>query len=132
MHFVSIDKIRANTLLKLTSKKKSSLSFLEIPDRFEVTNPKKDTQQKTGQSLPLNETEIRSSEDELFQLEPKTRQQIKIVGRTLFCFRCEGSKEMASYYCACGSFLCTLHLAEHSCLVSASMQYNEELLEALC
>jgi hypothetical protein len=65
------------------------------------------------------------------EMEPKVRQQVKIVGRTLFCFRCEGSKEMASYYCACGSFLCTLHLAEHSCLVSASMQYNEELMSAL-
>ncbi len=66
------------------------------------------------------------------EMEPKVRQQVKIVGRTLFCFRCEGSKEMASYYCACGSFLCTLHLAEHSCLVSASMQYNDELMSALC
>ena len=66
------------------------------------------------------------------EMEPKVRQQMKIIGRTIFCFRCEGSKEMASYYCACGSFLCTLHLAEHSCLVSASMQYNKELLDALC
>ncbi len=66
------------------------------------------------------------------EMEPKVRQQVKIVGRTLFCFRCDGSKEMASYYCACGSFLCTIHLAEHSCLVSASMQYNEELMGALC
>lgn len=76
--------------------------------------------------------QTKSSADIFDQMEPKTRQQIKIVGRTLFCFRCEGEKEMASFYCACGSFLCTLHLAEHSCLVSASMQYNEELLDALC
>lgn len=65
------------------------------------------------------------------ELEPRVRQHIRIVGRTIFCFRCEGSKEMASYYCACGSFLCTLHLAEHSCLVSSSMQYNEELMQAM-
>ena len=71
-------------------------------------------------------------EDNLEEMEPKVRQQIRIVGRTIFCFRCDGSKEMASYYCACGSFLCIIHLAEHSCLVSASMQYNEELLRALC
>lgn len=71
-------------------------------------------------------------EHDIFEdMEPKVRQQIKIVGRTIFCFRCEGSKEIASYYCACGSFLCTLHLAEHNCLVSASLQYNEELLQAL-
>jgi hypothetical protein len=79
-----------------------------------------------------NAEESTDSEDELFEeMEPKVRQQIKIVGRTIFCFRCEGSKEMAGYYCACGSFLCTLHLAEHSCLVSASLQYTEELLQAL-
>ena len=72
------------------------------------------------------------TQDIFDEMEPKVRQQVKIIGRTIFCFRCEGSKEMASYYCACGSFLCTLHLAEHSCLVSASMQYNEEVLDALC
>jgi hypothetical protein len=65
-------------------------------------------------------------------MEPKVRQSIRTVGRTVFCFKCEGSKELASYYCACGSFLCALHLAEHSCLVSASLQYNEELIAALC
>ena len=74
-----------------------------------------------------------SAEPNLFEeMEPKVRQRIKVVGRTLFCVRCEGSKELAGYYCACGSFLCTIHLAEHSCLVSASFQYNDELLQALC
>lgn len=66
------------------------------------------------------------------EMEPKIRQSIRIVGRSIFCFKCEGSKEIASYYCACGSFLCTLHLAEHSCLVSASLQYNDEVIAALC
>ena len=78
------------------------------------------------------ESDTEASNDMLNEMEPKIRQQIRIVGRTIFCFRCEGSKEMASFYCACGSFLCTIHLAEHSCLVSASMQYNDELLRALC
>jgi hypothetical protein len=68
---------------------------------------------------------------ELLEDEPKVRQQVRVIGRTIFCFRCEGSKEIAGYYCACGSFLCIMHLAEHSCLVSSSMQYNEELLESL-
>jgi hypothetical protein len=68
----------------------------------------------------------------LEDMEPKVRQHVKIVGRSIFCFRCDGSKELAAYYCGCGSFLCTIHLAEHSCLVSASMQYNDELLQALC
>jgi hypothetical protein len=75
---------------------------------------------------------LETGEPNLFEdLEPKIRQQIRVVGRTMFCFRCEGSKEIASYYCPCGSFLCTIHLAEHSCLVSSSMQYNEELRQAL-
>ncbi len=76
--------------------------------------------------------ELVADEPDLFQeLEPKVRQNIRIVGRTIFCFRCEGSKELASHYCPCGSFLCTFHLAEHSCLISASMQYNEELRQAM-
>ncbi len=71
-------------------------------------------------------------EDLFLEIEkPKIRQQIRIIGRTIFCFKCEGSKELASYYCACGSFLCALHLAMHTCLVSASMQYNDELLQTL-
>jgi hypothetical protein len=74
-----------------------------------------------------------TSDAKLFdEMEPRIRQAIRIVGRSIFCFKCEGSKELASYYCACGSFLCTLHLVEHSCLVSASMQYNEEIIAALC
>jgi hypothetical protein len=79
-----------------------------------------------------NSADINHEKLDLFEeMEPKIRQRIKIVGRTIFCFKCEGSKELASYYCGCGSFMCTLHLAEHSCLVSSSMQYNEELLQAL-
>ncbi|HKW05300.1 MAG TPA: hypothetical protein VJN71_08385 [Nitrososphaerales archaeon] len=86
------------------------------------------------QLLPKKLASLRQGDepDSLEEMEPKVRQQIKIVGRTIFCFRCDGSKEMASFYCSCGSFLCALHLTEHSCLVSSSMQYNEELLSALC
>jgi hypothetical protein len=77
---------------------------------------------------PKTETDSKLFDD----MEPKIRQGIRIVGRSIFCFKCEGSKELASYYCACGSFLCALHLAEHSCLVSASLQYNDEIIAALC
>ena len=80
---------------------------------------------------PSKEEGKEEGQDVFQEMEPKVRQRIKVVGRTLFCFRCEGSKEMAGYYCACGSFLCSLHLAEHSCLVSASLQYNEEVMQAL-
>jgi late competence protein required for DNA uptake (superfamily II DNA/RNA helicase) len=64
--------------------------------------------------------------------EPKDmRQQIKIVGRTISCHRCQDSKEMASFYCACGSFLCAFHVGGHKCLVTASMQYGREVLAGL-
>jgi hypothetical protein len=122
-----IDKIRAKALPKLTFNMKS-LRTVSVPK-----NERKMKEKAHDGGISETTSNSHLDEAELFrQMEPKTRQQIKIVGRTLFCFRCDGSKEMASYYCACGSFLCTLHLAEHSCLVSASMQYNEELLEALC
>ena len=90
------------------------------------------SQTKDLKRAPKTKKVDESADGPLFQdMEPKVRQQIKIVGRTIFCFRCEGAKEVAGYYCACGSFLCALHLAEHNCLVSASLQYNEELIEAL-
>jgi hypothetical protein len=93
----------------------------------------------TGQildfTLPKRSNVVDVTQDKKFDLfdemEPKIRQQIRVVGRTIFCFRCEGSKELAGYYCGCGSFMCALHLAEHTCLVSSSMQYNQELLQAL-
>lgn len=89
-------------------------------------------QQPAGASGENASSQEIGEDDDLFQeMEPKIRQQVRIVGRTIFCFKCDGSKEIACYYCACGSFLCTLHLAEHSCLVSASMQYNDELMRAL-
>lgn len=87
--------------------------------------------EEKSEGSTLDESLSDPDHDIFEDMEPKVRQQIRIVGRTIFCFRCEGSKEIASYYCACGSFLCTLHLAEHTCLVSASLQYNDELLQAL-
>lgn len=55
-------------------------------------------------------------------------QKIKVIRRTLLCFKC---KAVAEIYCPCGSFLCVLHTASHSCLVKSSMTYSDDLLEAL-
>ncbi|MGI0081159.1 MAG: hypothetical protein ACRECH_16235 [Nitrososphaerales archaeon] len=52
--------------------------------------------------------------------QPRVRQSLKVVGRAACCFRCEGGKEIASYYCVCGSFLCALYVLGHKCLVSQS------------
>ncbi|MGI0079704.1 MAG: hypothetical protein ACRECH_08770 [Nitrososphaerales archaeon] len=73
----------------------------------------------------------------LADLEPskKVRQNLKVVGRTVFCYRCssenKNSKEIASFYCPCGSFLCAGHLLEHVCLISTCLEYTEDLLASL-
>lgn len=69
---------------------------------------------------------------EPLSLEPqptiKVLQTIKVVGRTVVCYRC---KKLATNYCPCGSFLCFFHTLSHSCLVRSSFEYSDELLEAL-
>jgi hypothetical protein len=62
----------------------------------------------------------------------KVRQAIKVLGKTQYCSKCEDAqKEMAAFYCGCGTFLCAQHVLVHSCVVTQFMGYNEELLKAL-
>ena len=69
---------------------------------------------------------------EPLSLEPqavvKILQRIKVIGRTVVCYKC---KQLATNYCPCGSFLCFLHTISYSCLVVSSMSYSDQLLEAL-
>jgi hypothetical protein len=69
---------------------------------------------------------------EPLSLEPqptiKILQVIKVIGRTVVCCKC---KKIAVNYCACGSFLCLMDTASHSCLVRSSLSYSDDLLEAL-
>ncbi len=75
--------------------------------------------------------------DVLDDLEPSkgVRQTVKVLSRTVYCFACvakeRDSREEAVFYCACGSFLCCYHAIAHKCLVTSSMEYNEELLASL-
>jgi hypothetical protein len=69
------------------------------------------------------------------EVSKRFRQNIKVVGRTIYCLDClsdePGSHELAGFYCACGSFLCSLHIIGHKCQVSQAMEYQKELTAAL-
>jgi len=53
----------------------------------------------------------------------------------MICFVCFGEptpkEEEATFYCACGSLLCTFHMISHKCLVISRMEYDEELIAGL-
>jgi succinate dehydrogenase/fumarate reductase-like Fe-S protein len=74
------------------------------------------------------------SEDDFEPLK-NVRQSIKVLARTIYCSKCLSadptSKETSSFYCPCGSFLCTYHIIGHKCLVTSSMEYDKELLASL-
>jgi hypothetical protein len=65
----------------------------------------------------------------------KVRQSVKVLARTIYCLKClseqPSTKETASFYCPCGSFICTYHAIGHKCLVTSSMEYDKELLASL-
>jgi hypothetical protein len=58
----------------------------------------------------------------------KLAQKIRVVGRTVNCAKC---KQIADCYCACGTFLCVMHLGAHRCIVQLRATYSRELVEAL-
>lgn len=66
----------------------------------------------------------------------KVRQSLKVIGRTMVCFVCFSQEparkeEPATFYCACGTLLCTFHTISHKCLVISRMEYDEELMASL-
>ncbi len=65
----------------------------------------------------------------------KKVQTILVIGRTVYCFPCVAkdlkSREIASFYHACGSFLCVEHALVHKCLVSSAMEYSQSLMASL-
>jgi succinate dehydrogenase/fumarate reductase-like Fe-S protein len=73
--------------------------------------------------------------DDDFEPLKNVRQSIKVLARTIYCSKClaadPSSKETSSFYCPCGSFLCTYHIIGHKCLVTSSMEYDKELLASL-
>jgi hypothetical protein len=94
---------------------------------------------------------VLKQEDSEQDLEPKIRQRVAIIGRTIECSRCTAEieidsldgdgkrkkkkvktvRDVAAIYCACGSFLCAFHAFSHKCIVSSSLEYDKELLAAL-
>lgn len=60
---------------------------------------------------------------------PRVMQTIKVVSRTIYCARC--NEEMASYYCPCGVFMCTLDFISHNCTNTLKEMYHRELVNAL-
>jgi hypothetical protein len=89
---------------------------------------RKDAKIQTG---TISETD---SEDDFEPLK-NVRQSIKVLARTIYCSKClstdPSSKETASFYCPCGTFVCTYHIITHKCLVTSSMEYDRELLSSL-
>jgi hypothetical protein len=55
-------------------------------------------------------------------------QKIVAVGKTVVCTKC---KEVATTYCACGTFLCAMHTASHRCLLQLQATYSRAILEAM-
>jgi hypothetical protein len=60
---------------------------------------------------------------------PRVMQTVKVVSRTIYCIRC--NEEMASYYCPCGAFMCTLDFISHNCTNTLKEMYHRELVNAL-
>ncbi len=60
---------------------------------------------------------------------PHVKQTIKVIGRTIFCARCD--EEVATYYCPCGVFLCTIDFVSHNCTNTLKETYYKDLIQAL-
>jgi len=68
-------------------------------------------------------------EDPENDFEPKPSQLLKIIGHTISCKNC--LKELAAFYCPCGSFLCAFDMASHKCLITLRESYSDDLKRAL-
>src|SRR5579862_200502 len=55
----------------------------------------------------------------------KSIQTIKVLGSLAFCSKCD---DIASFFCSCGSFFCTLDLIGHNCMISLKKTYSKDLL----
>jgi hypothetical protein len=61
--------------------------------------------------------------------ESKPSQFVRIVGHTISCKNC--LKELAAFYCPCGSFLCAFDMASHKCLITLRESFSDDLKRAL-
>ena len=74
-------------------------------------------------------TNLNEEIDEFDDIEAKPTQMLRIIGHTVCCKNC--MKELAAFYCPCGSFLCAFDMAVHKCLITLKQSYSDDLLKAL-
>jgi hypothetical protein len=81
-----------------------------------------------------NAASVTTPEDDLEPLK-NVKQTVKVLARTIFCSKCvaeqASSREKASFYCPCGSFLCVYHMIGHKCVVTSSLEFDKDLLASL-
>ncbi len=61
--------------------------------------------------------------------ESRPSQSVKILGHSIPCKNC--AKELASFYCPCGCFLCVFDMATHKCLITLRGTYSPDLVKGL-
>jgi hypothetical protein len=74
----------------------------------------------------LEQEEIDEIENDF---EAKPSQMLRIIGHTISCKNC--LKELAAFYCPCGSFLCAFDMASHKCLITLRESFSDDLKKAL-
>ena len=61
--------------------------------------------------------------------ESRPCQSVRILGHSIPCKNC--AKELAAFYCPCGSFLCAFDMATHKCLITLRGSYSQDLVKGL-
>jgi hypothetical protein len=91
----------------------------------------KKMERRQQDSRQLGRSEQRNAKmlGEFEDFESCVKQTVKIVARTIFCVNC--NKEIATFFCPCGAFLCTLDFTSHKCLNTLRQSYNEDAIKAL-
>ena len=75
-------------------------------------------------------TELEKELDNLEEdFEARPTQFLRIIGHTISCKNC--LKELAAFYCPCGSFLCAFDMASHKCLITLRESFADDLRRAL-
>jgi hypothetical protein len=85
-----------------------------------------DEDMRSSQKKIKLEEELSDADDDF---EAKPTQLVRIIGHTISCKNC--LKELAAFYCPCGSFLCAFDMASHKCLITLRESFSEDLRKAL-
>jgi hypothetical protein len=96
-----------------------------LPDYFSPLNGR-EKMRPIRRKFELKE-DLQSFQDDDFEAKPT--QSLRIIGHTICCKNC--LKELAAFYCPCGSFLCAFDMASHKCLITLRESFSDELKRAL-